>query len=90
MEEHASNTCAAQLIFQHSMCDSMSSKEDDTIPETPYLDMIKMPMVETTEKSKGKEIEDSRLVCKRDSEVWIINGSIEGKTPDIILKSSQN
>lgn len=89
MEERAGNTRAAQLIFQRSMRDSMSSKDEGAIPESPDLDMITTPVVETPAKSKGKEIEVSRWVSEGnewDSEVWINNGSIEGKIPAKMMK----
>ncbi|KAL3798070.1 hypothetical protein HJC23_012361 [Cyclotella cryptica] len=89
MEERTGNTRAAQLIFQRSMRDSMSSKDDDTVPESPDLDLITTPVLETPAKPKSKEIEVSRWASEGnewDSEVWINNGSIEGKIPAKMMK----
>ena len=93
MEERTGNSRAAQIVFQRSMSDSMSANEDYSlpVPETPSLNLnvITTPVVEDPLKRKRKEkLELSRLAKEGgwDSDVWINNGSIEGRVPAKTMK----
>jgi len=88
MEERAGHTREAQLVFQRSMRESMSSsavEEEDIISGTSPGGAAKASDaidVEARSKSskRGKEVEFSRWDTGRnemDSEVWMNNGSIE-------------
>jgi hypothetical protein len=77
MEEQSGNTRAAQLVFQRSMRDSMSSREEALIPSNANVDVL-------TATADMTEINDF------DAEVWMNNGSIEGKLPPSIMKKLRN
>ena len=95
MEERTGNSRAAQLIFQRSMSDSMAAtnEQESFVPERPSLNLnvITAPKEEdifsATNKRKEK-LELSRLAKEGgwDSDVWMNNGSIEGKVPAKTMK----
>lgn len=93
MEERTGNSRAAQIVFQRSMSDSMSSNEEDTFPVPGSLEMdlntVATPTKESPVRTKRKEkLELSRLAKEGgwDSDVWLNNGSIEGKVPAKTMK----
>jgi tetratricopeptide (TPR) repeat protein len=97
MEERTGNSRAAQIVFQRSMSDSMSANEEESlpVPESPSLDLnvITTPKEENTVIGKRKEkLELSRLAKEGgwDSDVWMNNGSIEGKVPERMMKKLRN
>ena len=86
MEERAGNSRAAQLVFQRSMRESMYSNEegDEVIPESSTAKVEASINGASSLKEKNVEVEVSRWITESnelDAEVWINNGSIEGKVP---------
>lgn len=98
MEERAGNTRAAQQIFQRSMREAMTPRDDEMNPIniSPTMNelLISDPQSPvdgdlSTTKEKSKEVEVSRWNTgsnNLDAEVWINNGSIEGKLPQKMMK----
>lgn len=93
MEERTGNSRAAQIVFQRSMSDSMSANEEDAlpVPARPNLDLtvVTTPKEEKPVRNKSKEkVELSRLAKEGgwDSDVWMNNGSIEGRVPAKMMK----
>jgi hypothetical protein len=93
MEERTGNSRAAQIVFQRSMSDSMSANEEEAIPvpARPNLDLnvITTPKEEKPVRNQSKEkVELSRLSKEGgwDSDVWMNNGSIEGKVSAKMMK----
>lgn len=96
MEERTGNSRAAQIVFQRSMSDSMSANEEESlpVPESPDLDLnvITAPKEEKPVANQSKEkLELSRLAKEGgwDSDVWMNNGSIEGKVPAKTMRKLQ-
>lgn len=93
MEERAGNTRTAQQIFQRSMREAMSSRDEelDPINTTSNVDnMISAAQSKamnnaSSNKGKNKEVEVSRWNTagddSMDAEVWMNKGAIEGKVP---------
>eukprot|EP01082_Thalassiosira_pseudonana_P015679 g13855.t1 g13855 contig9:603479-606348(-) len=93
MEEQSGNTRAAQLVFQRSMRDSMSSREEALIPSNANVDVLTATADIKSLLNGKKEIEVSRWMTESndfDAEVWMNNGSIEGKLPPSIMKKLRN
>lgn len=93
MEEQSGNTRAAQLVFQRSMRDSMSSREEALIPSNANVDVLTATADIKSLLNGKKEIEVSRWMTEIndfDAEVWMNNGSIEGKLPPSIMKKLRN
>ena len=106
MEERAGNTRQAQMVFQRSMAETMSKKSTDeevitargtTTPisngEEPVLMMSAAASPKIKPSKKNKEIEVSRWNAESndlDAEVWMNNGSIEGKVPAAMMNRLKN
>jgi len=102
MEERAGNTSAAQQIFQRSMREAMTPRDDEVnpnnIPPTMNELLISDPQSPVNGdllsiKEKSNEVEVSRWNTgsnNLDAEVWINNGSIEGKLPQKMMKKLRN
>lgn len=90
MEERAGHTRQAQTIFQRSMIDSTMEEQirDDGITTSDAL--APTPAASKPKPSKrSKEVEFSRWNTESnemDAEVWMNNGSIEGKVPASMMK----
>jgi len=89
MEERAGNYRRAQQVFQRSMREDMTSKDEEIVPErTSDVDMV-----DSSFKEKSKEVEVSRWETEGSdlgAEVWMNNGSIEGKVPAKMMKKLRN
>ncbi|KAL3763301.1 hypothetical protein ACHAW5_007894 [Stephanodiscus triporus] len=101
MEERAGHTREAQLVFQRSMRESMSSstvEEEELISGGSPGSVAKESDSRNTESrskssKRGREVEVSRWDTgsnELDSEVWMNNGSIEGKLPASMMKKLNN
>ena len=106
MEERAGNTRQAQMVFQRSMAETMSKKSTDeevitargtTTPisndEEPVLMVSAAASPKTNPSKKNKEVEVSRWNAESndlDAEVWMNNGSIEGKVPAAMMNRLKN
>ena len=96
MEERAGNYRQAQQVFQRSMRESMTSKDEEIIPESMTADVDIFTTTEARDspfKEKSKEVEVSRWQTGSSdlgAEVWINNGSIEGKIPAKMMKKLRN
>lgn len=94
MEERAGHTRQAQSVFQRSMRESMSSSsmdEEEIIPGSNIPAEAVVPKSKPSKKSK--EVEVSRWdtgSTDLDAEVWMNNGSIEGKLPASQMKKLKN
>ena len=102
MEERAGNTREAQMVFQRSMGETMSKSTIDeeviiaraTNPSSVdgAQDMIDAAAFDSSRPKSSKrsqEIEVSRWDTESgemDAEVWMNNGSIEGKVPASMMK----
>ena len=96
MEQRAGNTDLALQVFQRSMRESMGVREvqeeslDDKLGELlPTVDP-EPSMNEVLQKSKEVEVVrwggDSETLGRMSGEVWMNNGSIEGRVPMFSLK----
>ena len=90
MEERAGNTMEAQMVFNRSMRESMSDEGDrEKIPESG-ADGLVLPAGPGSNSAKtNKEFEVSRWETgsdDMDAEVWMNNGSIEGRVPERMMK----
>ena len=95
MEERAGNTREAQQVFQRSMGESMSSssvdEEEGTTPggsSASGTELSSSPP-QTKPFRDSREVEVSRWNTESnelDAEVWINNGSIEGRVPASMMK----
>jgi tetratricopeptide (TPR) repeat protein len=95
MEERAGNTREAQVVFQRSMRESMSSsateEEEMLNPRVAYEGSAKVSdRSKAIKKVKEEEISwlDGTVVL--DSDVWMNDGSIEGKVPAFMMKKLKN
>ncbi len=89
MEEQAGNYRKAQQVFQRSMREDMASKDEEIIPERAS----DVDIVDSLDKEKSKEVEVSRWQTGSSdlgAEVWLNNGSIEGKIPAKMMKKLRN
>ena len=89
MEERAGNYRKAQQVFQRSMREVMASEDEEIIPERAS----DVDMVDSLVKDKSKEVEVSRWQTgssELGAEVWLNNGSIEGKIPAKMMKKLRN
>jgi len=89
MEERAGNYRRAQQVFQRSMREDMTSKDEEIVPERAS----DVDMVDSSFKEKSKEVEVSRWETEGSdlgAEVWMNNGSIEGKVPAKMMKKLRN
>ena len=101
MEERAGNTREAQLVFQRSMRESISSSTVDEELISPLVEGGIAPktsdMISTTSQNekpkRNKEVEVSSWSNGSDvldAEVWMNNGSIEGRVPASMMKKLKN
>jgi hypothetical protein len=78
------------------MRESMTSKDEEIIPESMTADVDIFTTTEARDspfKEKSKEVEVSRWQTGSSdlgAEVWINNGSIEGKIPAKMMKKLRN
>jgi len=89
MEDRAGNYRKAQQVFQRSMREEMASKDEEIIPERAS----DVDIVDSLVKNKSKEVEVSRWQTGSSdlgAEVWLNNGSIEGKIPAKMMKKLRN
>jgi len=89
MEERAGNYRQAQQVFQRSMRENMASKDEEIIPESTS----DVDIVDATYKEISREVEVSRWQTGSSdlgAEVWMNNGSIEGKIPASMMKKLRN
>jgi len=102
MEERAGNTREAQMVFQRSMGETMSKSTIDeeviiaraTNPSSvdgaqDMIDAAAFDSSRPTSSKRNQEIEVSRWDTESgemDAEVWMNNGSIEGKVPASMMK----
>jgi tetratricopeptide (TPR) repeat protein len=89
MEERAGNYRQAQQVFQRSMRENMASKDEEIIPESTS----DVDIVDASFKEKSREVEVSRWQTGSSdlgAEVWMNNGSIEGKIPAKMMKKLRN
>lgn len=95
MEQRAGNTDAALQVFQRSMRESMGVREvqerfGDNLDESVQIVEPEPSMNEVLQQSKEVEVVrwggDSDPVGRMTGEVWMNNGSIEGKVPMSSLK----
>lgn len=89
MEEQAGNYRKAQQVFQRSMREEMASKDEEIIPERAS----DVDIVDSLVREKSKEVEVSRWQTGSSdlgAEVWLNNGSIEGKIPAKMMKKLRN
>jgi len=92
MEERAGNTMEAQRVFQRSMGEAMS-ESDEITPENPSTEAEDLLTASKLKSSKKGEVEVSRWDTgsnELDSEVWMNNGSIEGKVPASTMMKLKN
>lgn len=92
MEERAGNTMEAQRVFQRSMGEAMADSDEIT-PENPSTEAEDLLTASKLKLSKKREVEVSRWDTgsnELDSEVWMNNGSIEGKVPASTMKKLKN
>lgn len=94
MEERAGNTREAQLVFQRSMRETISSS---TVDEEMVFSGMGGDVAYASQKSKtpkkNKEVDVSSWSTgsdELDAEVWMNNGSIEGKVPASMMKKLKN
>lgn len=89
MEEQAGNYRKAQQVFQRSMREDMASKDEEIIPERAS----DVDIVDSLVKEKSKEVEVSRWQTGSSdlgAEVWLNNGSIEGRIPAKMMQKLRN
>lgn len=95
MEERAGNYRQAQQVFQRSMREAMAVKDEEVIPESTTADVdIAAPTTDSSSfKQKNREVEVSRWQTGSSdlgAEVWMNNGSIEGKVPAKMMQKLRN
>jgi tetratricopeptide (TPR) repeat protein len=102
MEERAGNTREAQLVFQRSMRESISSSTVDEELIFPLVeggiapmpsDMISVTSQKAKPSKRNKEVEVSSWSNGSDvldAEVWMNNGSIEGRVPASMMRKLKN
>ncbi|EJK75293.1 hypothetical protein THAOC_02984 [Thalassiosira oceanica] len=90
MEERAGNTMEAQMVFNRSMRESMSDEGDsENIPESGADGLVLPAGPESNPTKPNQEFEVSRWERgsdDMDAEVWMNNGSIEGRVPERMMK----
>jgi tetratricopeptide (TPR) repeat protein len=93
MEQRAGNTDAALQVFQRSMRESMTVQEaslDDDVGELAPRVKPEPSMKEVLQQSQEVEVVrwggDSSTTGRMRGDVWMNNGSIEGKVPLSSLK----
>ena len=94
MEERAGNSMEAQMVFNRSMRESMSDEGDsENVPDSG-ADGLVLPADPVSNSAKSnKEFEVSRWDSgsdDMDAEVWMNNGSIEGRVPERMMKRLWN
>ena len=85
MEERNGNYRKAQQVFQRSMREAMASEDEEIFPERAS----DVGVVDSSVKEINKEVEVSRWQTGSsdlEAEVWLNNGSIEGKVPAKMMK----
>ena len=100
MEERAGNTREAQLVFQRSMRESISSSTADEELLLPFVDddigttnsgLLASEKPKPSKKSREVEVSSwSNGSDVLEAEVWMNNGSIEGKVPASMMKKFKN
>ena len=94
MEVEAGNTKAAQNVYQRSIRDSMGGNIESSITYNSE-NIIEDPVIETPSKEvlkKTNEVEVSRWNSRDsfgESDVWMKDGSIEGKVPSSAMKKGK-
>ena len=98
MESRAGNIKAAQNVFQRSIRDALVYTEN--YPQYDAANINKIPLESSNdiilEQSKKNEVEVSRWKSKRsigfgeNAEIWLNDGSIEGKVPISAMKKKIN
>lgn len=94
MESRADNIKAAQNVFQRSIRDALVYKEN--YPEYDNANINKIPFESSNDtilkQSRKNEVEVSRWKSRKsigfgeNAEVWLNDGSIEGKVPPFAMK----
>jgi len=100
MEERAGNTTEAQMVFGRSMRESMaaSSAVEEDITTSGGVTVNDTGTSATRSRPKSAKMSNSEVEVSRwdtgsnelDAEVWINNGSIEGKVPPSMMKKLKN
>ncbi|KAL7541446.1 hypothetical protein ACHAWF_006931 [Thalassiosira exigua] len=98
MEERAGNTREAQLVFQRSMGESMALSTgggDEMVSDAAVVpsDLLSTSPPRSKSERRSKEVEFSRWDTgsnELDAEVWMNDGSIEGKVPPRQMKKYKN
>jgi len=97
MESQAGNLKAAQNVYQRSIRDAIVSKDDyqdyDSKNVTRKVEDLEPTRDDILKQSNSNEVEISRWNSKRNTgfgeknaEVWLNEGSIEGKVPPSTMK----
>ena len=93
MEVEAGNLKAAQSVYQRSIRDSMGSNLSESAIEYDDENKITEKIAPKEEILKRtSEVEVSRWNSREsfgESDVWINDGSIEGKVPSSVMKSKK-
>jgi len=98
MEQHAGNISAAQEIYRRSMGESFAVRDDtDLVADSVGLKLeeetkqekLLPPMTEVLKKSKEMEVSRWDASSMR-GEVWLNDGSIEGKVPPSVIEKNNN
>ena len=102
MEERAGNSREAQLVFQRSMRESISSSTADEElmfasvngdVDPKKSDLVAAVNLKSKPPKRSKEVEVSSWSTGSnvlEAEVWMNNGSIEGKVPASMMKKLKN
>jgi hypothetical protein len=95
MDERAGNTREAQVVFQRSMQESMSSSTDEDeeiLKSRAGLEGFAKVSDRSKAMKRVKEDEISWLdgTVELDGDVWMNDGSIEGKVPAFMMKKLKN
>jgi len=96
MESQAGNMKSAQSVYQRSIRDAIGSKDDYPDYDSEKITRkanLELPKDEILTESKSNEVEISRWNSKsntgfgeKNAEVWLNEGSIEGKVPSSTMK----
>jgi len=94
MEQRTNNSKAAQQVYQRSMRESMSSLQEEEVKNYESESRAKKEPEIDDILRKSKEVEIVRwggdnTISSMKGEVWMNNGSIEGKVPASILKKTK-
>ena len=97
MEQSASNGDGAQNVYQRSMRESFKLQEQQQAEAEDGADLMKASVVDESKEKKEKKSNEKEYEVVRwnqgssmKGEIWMNDGSIEGKVPSSIMKKKRS